>query len=37
MTDVLDETLKQTGLGGGRRIAPKDVPVPTYLAGYTRQ
>ncbi len=35
MTDVLDETLKQTGLGGGRRIAPKDVPVPTYLAGYT--
>ena len=33
ITDVLDETLNQVGIGG--QIAPKDVPVPTYLAGYT--
>ena len=33
ITDVLDKTLKQVGIAG--EIAPKDVPVPTWLAAYT--
>ncbi len=33
ITDVLADTLKQVGIGG--EIAPKDVPVPTWLIGYT--
>ena len=33
ITDVLDETLAQVGIAG--EMAPKDVPVPTWLAGYT--
>ncbi len=33
LTDVLDETIEKVGIAG--RIAPKDVPVPTMLAGYT--
>ncbi len=35
ITDVLDKTLNQVGIAG--EIAPKDVPVPTWLAAYTRQ
>ncbi len=35
ITDVLDETLKRTGIGGGRRITAGDVPIPTCFAGYT--
>ena len=31
--DVLDETLAAVGIGG--TMAPKDVPVPTWLADYT--
>ena len=33
ITDVLDETLAQVGIAG--EMAPKDVPVPTWLANYT--
>ena len=33
ITDVLDKTLKQVGIAG--EIAPKDAPVPTWLAAYT--
>ncbi len=33
ISDVLDETLAAVAIGG--RIAPKDVPVPTWLSAYT--
>ena len=33
LTEVLDDTLAQVGIGG--RMAPKDVPVPTCLINYT--
>ena len=33
ITDVLDETLAQVGIAG--EMAPKDVPVPTWLANFT--
>ena len=33
ITEVLTETLQKVGIGG--QIAPKDVPVPTWLVGYT--
>ena len=33
LTGVLDETISALGRSG--RIAPKDIPVPTVLAGYT--
>lgn len=33
ISDVLDATLKTVGIGA--QMAPKDVPVPTWFAGYT--
>mgnify|MGYP002771541955 FL=1 len=33
LTDVLDETIEKVAISG--KIAPKDIPVPTLLAGYS--